>query len=100
MATPSTPPPDAFAQSPASLSSNSPYVQGVAVTPSDTGQLPWVSRALWVGGAGNIVIDLFDAAGNKTNVTFTGVPAGTLLQVRAGAVLATNTTATNIVALR
>lgn len=68
----------------------------VAVTPSDSANLAEVSRALWVGGAGNIAI-LADE--DSVAVLISGVPAGTVLPIRARRVNSTNTTATLIVAL-
>lgn len=70
--------------------------RAVAVTPHDTNDLANVSRALWVGGAGNVAVIL---AGDSSAVTFTGVPAGTLLPLRVKRVMSTNTTATTIVAV-
>ncbi len=67
-----------------------------AVTPSDTVSLPFASKAIYVGGAGNIAIR---AVNDAAPVVLSGVPAGTVLRVRAAYVMATNTTATNIVAL-
>lgn len=58
------------------------------------GDLPQVSRALWVGGAGALALTLADGA----QVVLREVPAGTLVPVRARAVRA-GTTATGIVAL-
>lgn len=71
----------------------SPADNQVAITPSDSTDLAFVSRAIWVGGAGNIVIT--PAAGGSS-VTYT-VVAGTILPIRASRVLATGTTATQIV---
>jgi hypothetical protein len=65
-----------------------------AVTKSDATVVNF--RALYVGGAGNVVLDSPDG---DTDVTFTGVPAGTLLPVACVKVKAA-TTATNIVGLR
>jgi len=65
----------------------------VSVTPSDTADLAYVSRALFIGGAGNIVVT---PASGQANVTYT-CPAGMILPIRAARVLATGTTATNIV---
>lgn len=65
-----------------------------AVTPSDTNNIR-TSRGLYVGGAGNIVVDM--AYG--TTITFVGVQAGTVLPLQVTRVYSTNTTATNIVAL-
>lgn len=65
-----------------------------AVTPSDSGTLR-VTRALYVGVGGNLRVTM--AYG--TVVTFTGVLAGTVLPVQVSRVWATNTSATNIVAM-
>jgi hypothetical protein len=72
----------------------SPSIDGAAVTPNDTTDLPTVPRRLWIGGAGNVKINT--AAGNP--LTYTGVPAGAYLSIRPSRVFATGTTATNIVA--
>jgi len=69
-----------------------------AVTPSDTagsGDLVYVSRAIYVGGAGNLIA----ITTQDTEVTFTAVPVGTVLSIRAKRIKATGTTATNIVSL-
>lgn len=69
--------------------------QAVAVTPSDaTDFTQGKCRALYVGGAGNVVAIVGGSA-----VTFTGVPAGSFLWVGATRVNSTSTTATSIVAL-
>ncbi len=76
-----------------------PAVEGVAVTPGASA-LANTTRALWVGGAGNVEVTFLgidNLAG--TTVIFTGVSAGQLLPIRVTHVLATNTTATGIVAL-
>jgi len=54
-------------------------------------------RALWVGGAGNLVCRF---VGQKTNVTILNVPAGSLLPFRLSRVVRTSTTASSMVALR
>ena len=70
-----------------------------AITPSDTVDLPvGVTRAIYVGGAGNIAVIM----GNQTNpVTFMAVPVGQVLPIRVRRVLAvgSGTTATNLLAL-
>ena len=71
------------------------YANTSAVTTSDTTDLSFTTRALWIGGAGNVT--LIDANNNTT--TFSAVPVGTVLPVRASRVKATGTTATLIVAL-
>ena len=67
------------------------------VTPSDTVALAPDCRALYIGGAGNVVI----SCESGDTCTFVGVQAGTVLPVRARLVYAvgSGTTATNIIAL-
>lgn len=69
--------------------------QGRAVTKNDSTVLP-VTRALWVGGVGDVAV-VFEDGGSA--VTLSSVPAGTLLPIRVTKVMSTNTTATNMVAL-
>ena len=73
----------------------SPADNAAAVTPSDSTDLAFISRALYVGGAGNIIVTM--AGGG--DVTFSAVPAGSILPVRVTRVKATSTTATSIVNL-
>ena len=72
-----------------------PAFRAAAVTPNDSADLAATSRALYVGGAGNVRVT---TAGGDT-VTFTGVPAGAILPVRVRRVFSTSTTATTILAL-
>jgi len=65
-----------------------------AVTPSDSAGIP-TTRAIYVGGAGNLAVTMLDGQ----VVTFTGVPVGTTLYIQVTKVMATNTTATLILAL-
>jgi hypothetical protein len=74
---------------------DSPCSNAVAVTPHDSTDLSQTSRALFVGGAGNLVAVM---AGGST-VTFTGVVAGSILPIRVTRVNSTNTTATSIVSI-
>lgn len=67
---------------------------GAAVTPSDSVNFA-PCRALYVGGAGNVVV-VFE---NGQSLTLTGVPAGTLLPLRIVRVNSTNTTATAMAVL-
>lgn len=72
---------------------------GKAVTPGDS-YLPFLTRFLWIGGAGDVEVLLRDDDNvNGAPVVLKSVPAGTLLPLAARKVLATSTTATNIVAL-
>jgi hypothetical protein len=72
----------------------SPASNVAAVTPSDTVDLAFASKRLWIGGAGAVKVN---TVGGST-VTYAAVPAGTYLNVRASRVFATGTAATNIVA--
>lgn len=72
----------------------SPASMAAAVTPDNSNDLPTAAKRLWVGGTGNVALI---TTGGST-VTYTSVPAGTYLQVRAARVKATGTTATNIIA--
>lgn len=65
-----------------------------AVTPSDTVDLPFRTQAIWVGVAGDVACLAKD---NATSVVFKAVPVGYFL-VRTNRVMATGTTATNLVA--
>lgn len=67
-----------------------------AITKHDTNELAYVTRGIWVGGAGNIAILAVD---DSDAVTLVGVAAGTLIPIRAKKVMSTNTTATSIVGI-
>lgn len=71
-----------------------PAEHAFSVSPSDSTDLTHATRALWVGGAGNISVD---TVGGETAVVFSGVAAGTLLPLAVTRVRSTNTTATLIV---
>lgn len=74
---------------------SAPASSAAVVTPNNSTDLTYVTRALFVGGAGNIVVTMVDGV----DCTFTGVAAGSVLPIRVSRVKATSTTATNIVAL-
>lgn len=67
-----------------------------AVTPNDQVELPQTTKALYVGTGGTLVV--LPALGN-TLVTFVKVQDGSILDIRVRSVLATGTTAGNIVGL-
>lgn len=66
-----------------------------AVTAHDSNDLTYVSRAIYVGGAGNVAAAMLDG----TVVTFTAVPAGTILPIRCKRINSTNTTASSMVSI-
>jgi hypothetical protein len=72
-----------------------PAVHAAAVTPSDSVDLNYTTRAIFVGGAGNVEVIM---KGGET-VVFSGVTAGTLLPIRVERVKAGSTSATLILAL-
>lgn len=73
----------------------SPATRAAEVTPNDSTDLTYTSRALYVGGSGDVTLT---TAGGDT-VTLVGVPAGTILPIRAARVWATDTDATSIVSI-
>lgn len=84
---------DKFADYPTSLTA--PARDASAVTPSDAADLPFLTRALYVGETGNLSVRM---AGGQS-VALANVPAGSFLPIRAEGVNATGTTAASIVAL-
>lgn len=73
----------------------SPATHGFAVTPHDSNALAEMTRALYVGVAGTLVVTLASGA----TVTLSGVAGGALLPIRVRQVKATGTTASAIVGL-
>lgn len=72
----------------------SPASDAVAVSPGPD-LLPFVTRALYVGGGGDLSVTMLSGA----NVTFRDVPSGSILPIRVTHVLGTGTSADFIVAL-
>lgn len=68
-----------------------------AITPNDDTDLPGgVTRAIYVGGAGNIVAD---SASGDTSITFTGLLAGVIYPLHIKRVRSSLTTATSLLAI-
>jgi hypothetical protein len=67
-----------------------------SITPNDTAALPFVPKAIYIGTGGNLVIRAIDSS---SDVTFTNVPNGTILDIRATSIRATGTSATNLIGL-
>lgn len=74
----------------------SPATSSASVTPNDSTELGFLTRALYVGVGGNVSVKLRD---DSAAVVFVGVAEGTILPLQVKQVMATNTTATNIIAL-
>jgi len=73
----------------------SPAEHAAAVTKSDSTTFDDITRAVWVGTAGDIAVL---TKGGET-VTFANVPSGSLLPIRVSKVLSTGTDASDIVRL-
>lgn len=71
------------------------FEYAAAITPSDTVSLTGVTRAVYVGGTGNITAVM----SNGDVVLFTAVPVGTVLPIRCTRINTTATTATALVAM-
>lgn len=83
---------DQFSDKPSDL--QSPGRNAAAVTPNDSTDLTYTSRALFIGAAGTVSVI---TAGGQT-VSFT-CPAGAILPLCINRVRSTGTTATGIVAI-
>lgn len=77
------------------LSTLAPATGAFAITPHDTNGLQAYTRSIYVGGGGDVKVEMSDG----TVVTFYDVIAGSILPVTARIVWATGTTATNLVGL-
>lgn len=73
----------------------SPVIDGFAITPDDDADLPEMTRAIYVGAFGTLSVTLASGA----TITLEGVASGTILPLRTCRVLATGTSASNIVGL-
>jgi len=73
-----------------------PATDAFAITPSDSTVFTQPSRSLYIGGAGNITVQM--AAASNTIVTFAALNAGTMIPIRVTKVFA-NSTATLVVGL-
>jgi len=69
-------------------------LDAVAITKSDSTALDIV--ALYVGTAGDVAVRTW----RGSTITFTSVPAGSILPVRCDRVMSTNTTASGFVGLK
>lgn len=79
----------------ASSNAAAPAESFFAITPSDSVNFTYNVRGIYVGTTGNVVA----VTEGGTAVTFSSVPAGTILPIRASRVNSTSTTASNMVGL-
>ncbi len=66
------------------------------IIPDDNGELAKVTKALYIGTGGDVVVR---ASRADTDVVFRNVPSGYILDIRASAVRANGTTATDLIGL-
>jgi hypothetical protein len=76
---------------------SNPGVSFEAITPADSDLTNGPTRAVWVGGSGNLSVI---GAGDTSAVLIEAIAAGTLLPISVKQIRSTNTTATKIVAIR
>lgn len=81
------------------IKSELPARGAAAVTPSDSADLAYVTRGLFIGVGGNLAVIMADDAEASTVVVFKGLAAGQILPIAVRRVRNTSTTATDIVAL-
>lgn len=77
------------------VETSDPASVGFDITPHNSTDFDYVTRGIWVGGAGNVAVVWAD----DTVSVLEAVPAGTLLPVRAKRVNSTSTTATALIGL-
>jgi len=73
----------------------SPANRAETVSPSDSLDLAHVSRAIYVGGTGDLAVTMKEGG----SVTFKNVVGGTVIAIRVARVLSSGTTATDIVGM-
>jgi len=68
----------------------------VTITPNDSSDLADVTRALYVGVTGDVVVI---AANDSSSITIKNAQAGTVLPIQCKRILATGTTASQLVGM-
>lgn len=85
---------DEFAELKTGLTS--PAREAALITPDDTADLSAPSRAIFVGQSGNLAVQMVSGQ----TVTFANLQAGMVYPLRVARVLATGTTASDVLSLR
>ena len=71
---------------------------GFAITANNTNTFSQPTRAIYVGGSGNVTVQMIGYNNSNTVLSFNNVVAGTILPIRTQVVYA-NSTATGLVGL-
>lgn len=87
-----------MARSMHNLESAGSFTKAVAVVPNDTADLPWTARGIYVGGIGDVAVILANDD-DASPVTLKAPQLGVCHRIAVKRVMATNTTATLIIAL-
>ncbi len=74
----------------------SPARDATAIVPDDGADLPAATRALYVGGSGDLQVQMVSGQ----TATFVNMQAGVVYPLRVARVMATGTTATGLMGLR
>ena len=77
-------------------SPSEPATGAFIITPHATNELPFVTKALYIGGAGDVSLRPLNS---DTDVQFRNLAAGSVLDIRAKAVRVSGTSATFLVGL-
>lgn len=75
-------------------SPDAPALQAFAIAPSDSAELPAVTKSIYVGSSGDVTLRPLRGT---ADVTYRNVPDGAYLTIRASHVRATGTTATDLI---
>lgn len=75
-------------------SPDAPAVRAFAIVPSDSAELPSVTRSIYVGTSGDVTLRPLRGT---ADVTYRNVPDGAYITIRASHVRATGTTASDLV---
>lgn len=73
-----------------------PASNGYAVTPNDSADLSVACRAIYIGGAGTVIVDFVNSG---SSISLVGTTAGSTIPIRVKRIRSTGTTATNLVCL-
>lgn len=73
-----------------------PAISAAAIVPHDDNDLTTATRAIYTGTGGTLIVNMRNEG---SSITFSNVPAGTILPIRVTRVLATGTVGSGYVAL-